>query len=253
MKKSLHMTRVFAYIGSPHGKNSNTYAVTTLFCNALARRDPSIQFSLFTPADTTIQYCQGCWSCMKKGVCPQDESDDMYMIKEAMLDSDLIILGSPVYCLNVSGQTKTFLDRLPSWLHRFPLAGRMGVSVVTTGGAGLEEVHRYLGMMMMTLGLKKMGELGAAGNLPGVLYDERKALDDAEQLADVVYPYLSGRKELVPDEIQEGAFSFMKSIFTNPDITIMEADSCYWEESGMSSCGTFSEYVEKLRRQGKAG
>jgi multimeric flavodoxin WrbA len=246
------MKRVFAYIGSPHGERSNTYHLTSLFLDAL-RKKMDIECRIVTPTDTEIRYCTGCWTCMTKGACPQDESDDMKRIREAMTEADLIILGTPVYIMNVSGQMKTFLDRLPAWFHTFRLAGKMGVTVVTTGGGGLEEVQQYLGMLMVPLGIRRLGELGAFGDLPGVLYDEEKARNDAEHLAGHVYHYLADETWVTSDETFEAAFSMMKSAFGPPGNPLMKADSRYWEEHGLSACETYEDFLKTIRRPKDTG
>ncbi len=91
----------------------------------------------------------------------------MGRLKEKMLAADFIVLGSPVYTVNVSAQMKTFFDRLPAWIHTMRLAGKAGMTVVTTAGNGMKEVQNYLGMMRVSLGVKSVGELGAYATLPG--------------------------------------------------------------------------------------
>jgi multimeric flavodoxin WrbA len=247
------MKRVCAYIGSPLGDRSNTYRLTMLFLEALKRHSPDLECRIFTPANTTVRYCTGCWTCMTKGWCPQDETDDMKTIKEAMQAADLIVLGSPVYIMNVSGQMKTFLDRLPSWFHRFPFAGKLGVSVVTTGGGGLEDVQEYLGMLMIPLGIRKVGELGAIANLPGVICDTERARNDAERLAVAVAEYFSGVRKVASDVETETIFSVMKSVFgDSANASLMAADCRYWQETELSDCESFEEVLERFGRRDRA-
>ena len=57
-----------------------------------------------------ISICLGCFNCRETGTCVTD--DDMKFLLEEIQTSDVIILGSPVYMWQVSGQTKLFMDRL---------------------------------------------------------------------------------------------------------------------------------------------
>lgn len=146
--------KIFGFIGSPLQKRSNTYTLTKMMIDKLLEKNRAIEYSLFTAGDVNIQSCTGCWSCMTHGQCPLDKKDDMAFLKEEMMGSDLIIWGSPVYALHVSGQMKTFLDRLVNWYHTLRLAGKSGVTVSTTAGSGLEEVHQYLRLLLSVSGVK---------------------------------------------------------------------------------------------------
>ncbi|MCG8529837.1 MAG: flavodoxin family protein [Desulfovibrionales bacterium] len=60
--------------------------------------------------------CQGCYAC--KGAeefCVVD--DDLHPVLDAMYDANIILLASPNYYGDVSGQMKSFIDRTFSHLH----------------------------------------------------------------------------------------------------------------------------------------
>jgi multimeric flavodoxin WrbA len=61
-------------------------------------------------AELTINYCRGCGSCRATGACVM--KDDMDQVVEAIQQSDVVVLGSPIYAWQVSGTTKVFMDRL---------------------------------------------------------------------------------------------------------------------------------------------
>ena len=61
-------------------------------------------------AELTINYCRGCGSCRATGQCVIE--DDMDRVVEAIQQSDVVVLGSPIYAWQVSGTTKVFMDRL---------------------------------------------------------------------------------------------------------------------------------------------
>ncbi len=60
-------------------------------------------------SDFKIEYCLGCWGCVKKGRCVIN--DDFNSIFEKVRDSNVLILASPTYWSNVSGLMKSFFDR----------------------------------------------------------------------------------------------------------------------------------------------
>lgn len=61
-------------------------------------------------ADLTINYCRGCGTCRATGECVIP--DDMDRVVESIQQSDVVVLGSPIYAWQVSGNTKVFMDRL---------------------------------------------------------------------------------------------------------------------------------------------
>ena len=60
--------------------------------------------------DQHIEYCTGCFSCMRNGgTCIHN--DDMKAILEEILDSDLLIWSFPLYCYGMPASLKVLLDR----------------------------------------------------------------------------------------------------------------------------------------------
>lgn len=59
--------------------------------------------------DKNIGYCTGCGVCNETHRCVQ--SDDMGQLLEAMVQADVIVMGTPVYFYTMDGQMKTLIDR----------------------------------------------------------------------------------------------------------------------------------------------
>jgi len=57
-----------------------------------------------------MKFCQGCMACQKLGRCVI--KDDINDILPIINDSDVLIFVSPIYYYSISGQLKTFLDRM---------------------------------------------------------------------------------------------------------------------------------------------
>lgn len=65
-----------------------------------------------TLKDKSIAFCKGCLACLTKKSCVIN--DDAVEIAEKMKTSDVIVLSTPIYYYEMSGQMKTLLDRVNS-------------------------------------------------------------------------------------------------------------------------------------------
>ncbi|HKM13542.1 MAG TPA: flavodoxin family protein [Candidatus Methanomethylophilaceae archaeon] len=72
-----------------------------------------IETELLFLGDYNIKSCTGCEGCKDTFNCVI--KDDMHKLYKLILDSDAVILGSPTYFYNVSGEMKLFLDRCYSF------------------------------------------------------------------------------------------------------------------------------------------
>ncbi len=103
-----------------------------------------------------IKPCQACNSCYKTGQCAQ--KDDMADLLDKMIQSDLWILGTPVYWWGPTAQFKAFLDR---WYHpkHQEFKGKRVILVIPLGGENeryarhtvglLEDVFNYLNIELV--------------------------------------------------------------------------------------------------------
>ncbi|MEG1158129.1 MAG: flavodoxin family protein [Christensenellaceae bacterium] len=93
-------------------------------------------------------FCKGCFSCFSNGeqTCPHYEL--MNPIVRAMECCDVIVMTSPVYSLDMSGQMKAFVDHLSyQYMPHRPnkhLFTKKAVIVATTAGAGTKRVVKSL-------------------------------------------------------------------------------------------------------------
>lgn len=124
-----HQIKILALNGSPH-RQGNTVALMRWVAEGTQKADAVVEW--LHVVDYHIEYCLGCNSCLKQGVCPQ--KDDFPQVRERLLSADGIIAGSPVYEGGPSAQMKTLLDRL-TLLSLFTLTfeGKWCVGVATSG------------------------------------------------------------------------------------------------------------------------
>lgn len=61
--------------------------------------------------DKHIEYCTGCFACMKNGGrCIHN--DDMRNLLEKMLQADLLVFSFPLYCYGMPAPLKALIDRI---------------------------------------------------------------------------------------------------------------------------------------------
>lgn len=131
--------------------------------------------------ECVLKPCSSCGYCIDNQECCI-EDDMTSTIIPRLIDSDVIIVASPVYFNNVSGQLKVFIDR--TWCIRGRLKDKIGGGIVVGRGYGLESaltaIHAFMIKHEMMLGHR--GVSGTAYWKGEVMKDE-KAMKDAKSLA----------------------------------------------------------------------
>ncbi|WOF15229.1 flavodoxin family protein [Methanoplanus sp. FWC-SCC4] len=56
-----------------------------------------------------VKPCRGCNSCEKNGICVI--KDDVAGLLQKIIDADVVILSSPIYCMGLCSQAKALVDR----------------------------------------------------------------------------------------------------------------------------------------------
>lgn len=117
-----------------------------------------IKLSIIELYHQNIKPCLGCEKCILQGKCVLH--DDTEHVMRQLLEADGIILASPVYLQQVSGQLKTFFDRTCVWYHRPALTGKPILSIATTKGSGLNKTMSYLKSIAVQWGAVPAGTVG---------------------------------------------------------------------------------------------
>jgi len=121
-------------IGSPRATGSTSAIVSEIF---RALEAYGFETRLHRLSELDIGYCWGCKVCETTGKCVQN--DDVQRIVDDMLDSELVIVASPSYWGDITGQLKVFIDRCTPFgntnpaRRRKPLSAR-GVAVAVRAG-----------------------------------------------------------------------------------------------------------------------
>lgn len=102
--------KILVLNGSPKRDESDTMVMTRAFLDGMNETAPQT-VRVIHAIDKHIEYCTGCFSCMRNGgTCIHD--DDMRGILEEILNSDLLLLNYPLYCYGMPAPLKALIDRI---------------------------------------------------------------------------------------------------------------------------------------------
>ena len=151
--------------GSPR-KNGNTSALVREFSKGAESTGNTV--TVFFLGDMDIHECKGCFGGHSSRECPCVQKDDMDKSYPVVRESDIVVLATPLYYWNMSGQLRTAVDRL------FALEegdgnllrgnGRASALLMAAEGNGFEDVVLYYDHLMEHLRWKNLGHVLAGGN-----------------------------------------------------------------------------------------
>lgn len=139
--------------GSPR-KNGLTAEILHKMADRLAEKGAETEF--FNISDMNISQCSGCCSCYKTGRCFIE--DDGERLSAKIAEADGIIIGSPTYASNVSGQLKHFIDRGHFVIEQL-LYGKYAVSVATGENYGSGDTSAVLNKLLKYSGAALSGKI----------------------------------------------------------------------------------------------
>jgi multimeric flavodoxin WrbA len=179
--------KIVAVLGSPRPQgNSSTLA--RAFLQAAGERGAEITEYLLNEMD--YQGCQGCMACKtKRDTCIL--KDDLAPLLNAVKEADLLVLASPVYFGDLSGQMKCFFDRTYSYLNpdfsaRVP-PGKKAVMILVQGNpapAQFADIFPRYERWLKLYGFDPIRLLRAAGvREPGEIASQSATLEEAAALA----------------------------------------------------------------------
>ncbi|MDR1397408.1 MAG: flavodoxin family protein [Desulfarculales bacterium] len=104
--------QVVAVLGSPRPRASSNKLADS-FLNAAGRQGAQVE--TFILNDLRFIGCQGCYGCKRVSeVCVI--KDDLTPVLRSVEECDVLLLASPVYIADITGQMKCFIDRAFSFL-----------------------------------------------------------------------------------------------------------------------------------------
>jgi len=106
------MKKIVCLLGSPRPKGNST-TIAKRFCETAEKL--GAQVTTFALNKLTYKGCQACMTCKTKlDKCVL--KDDLAQVLDSIRDADILVMATPTYYADVSGQMKTFIDRTFSYL-----------------------------------------------------------------------------------------------------------------------------------------
>ena len=132
--------KVLAFAGSPR-RHGNSETLLDWVISAM-EKEPDVAVEKVVIVDADVNPCRGCNACEKLNACVQ--RDGMDILHDKIIDADVIVLSSPIYCMGICSQVKALIDRFQVFRSRkfvlklpvVPLerrGKRLGVFLATAG------------------------------------------------------------------------------------------------------------------------
>ena len=160
-------------------KDGNTAKLVRLIIDHV--KAAGIKAEYITLADKVIKPCLGCENCKEEHACSV-KNDDWPKIIRKVLDCEVLILGSPTYYYDVSGQVKNFIDRTYSLYHDRQLAGRSAVGVAVHADSGGKRALQTMEGFFSSHEFSYLGHVVGKGYLAGEVLEDKVALQAAEKI-----------------------------------------------------------------------
>lgn len=188
---------VLGISGSPRKGGNNEILVKAALEPFIQEKHQTRTFFL---SKKKVAPCMACDKCFKKGKCVVD--DDFQSLYKMVDSADALIVGSPVYMRNVSGQLKCLFDRFHCAHHSQPFQGKIGGAIAVGGapnsqGIVLNVIYNFFlsfGIYCVPAGINGVSvvvrEKGKVLEMPESLAQARKL---GENLLSVLHKIKSGK------------------------------------------------------------
>ena len=123
--------------------------------------------------------------CKEKMWCAQ-ETDDWNAIMQKVVESEVLVIGSPTYYYDVCGHLKNFIDRSYSLYHDRKLAGRKGVAVAVHATKGANRTIQTIEGFLNAHEFTSLGSVRGTGFEAGAVLNDRKAIAEAQKIGDKI-------------------------------------------------------------------
>ncbi len=178
------MKKVLGIAGSPR-KGSNTHILVSEILRGAKKAGARTE--LISLSNLRIKECDACYTCWETEVCRIN--DGMKRIYKKLIDSDCIVLGTPMYWFGPSVSMKALIDRLLYFdcsKNKDKIKGKGVVLAIAFAGDDPSTANPLLRMIEMSaryLGMKLKGKILAPG-VPekGAMKKKKKKLKKAFNL-----------------------------------------------------------------------
>jgi multimeric flavodoxin WrbA len=184
------MARVLGIVGSPR-RNGNTHVLVSHVLKGAAEAGAATDVVLL--GDLAIGECDGCHACWRGKPCPK--ADDMNALYPKIIESDVLVLGTPVYWYGPTALMKAFIDRLVYFncpANRPGIRGKAAVAVIPFEEADprvAEPVVAFFERCLAYLGVRFAGSIVVPGvTRRGEVRRRGERLDEARRVGSGLVP-----------------------------------------------------------------
>lgn len=217
-----------------HGQahKGSTYHITDMIKENLSGDDAVIH-EYFMIKDTP-DFCVGCFKCISKGEQNCPHANKVQEIVSSMINSEIIIIDSPTYCFEMTGQLKTLLDHFGyMWMSHRPrkeMFNKVGIAVSTAAGAGSKRVVKSIEKQMFWWGIPKIYTMPinvSAMNWDGVS-DKIKA-KISNNIKTTTQDIKNNIDNIKPSIKTKALFNIMRKMHTGNNWNL--TDRSYWDNN----------------------
>lgn len=243
------LKKVFVLIGS-RKKDGNTASFIKNVTERLNNEIYDVEYAF--PQDYSIHFNNG----SDEGFTNTEYSlnDDLAILQNKILESDVFIVGSPVYVHSMSADLKLFLERSAWWAHTLRLQGKPIVVMSTCGSNGLSTVTEPLSEVMTFMGGNVIATANAT-QIPDRINDKQWLKEVSEEIVKRIDTY---------SKLPNQSNKFLEKVFYGSKLNIIEQQKAeeeaknanlvlgelvFWKETNMIQYDKFSEYLESKSRK----
>ena len=217
-----------------HGQNhkGSSYNIGKMLVDKINKANAVKEF--FLPQDLGNIFCVGCYKCIKKTeACPYFAQKQNIM--ESVLDSDLVILTSPTYCMMPSAPLKAFIDlTFTYWMVHRPderMFNKKAVVISTAAGSGAGKVTKDIANVLFFWGIPKIRRLGFALQAENWESVAQKKKDKIQKVIAKLAVDFSGNKKIRVGFKTRFMFNIMRMMQKNGMGSSPEEKE-YWQAKG---------------------
>lgn len=187
----------------------------------------------FLPEDFG-EFCIGCTLCFEKSETKCPHFEKLSPITNAMDDSDIIILASPVYVYHVTGAMKAFLDHYGwRWMVHRPeekMFKKQAVCISTAAGGGMNSTNRDMAHSTFFWGIAKTYKYGVAVGETSWERVSLKRKRKIEKKIEKIARKIEKNQRHVRTSVKTKIFFYVMRIMQKHGWN--EADVNYWKDKG---------------------
>jgi len=216
-----------------------THAMKELFLSAMDDGHNITEFYL--PRDCPV-FCTGCKACFYRDISVCPHSQYTLPIWESIVNADLLVIASPSYVFNVTGQMKAMLDHFATkWMAHSPekpMFSKQAVIITNAIGAGMGKTARCIKDSLDFWGVARVHIIKQALFQPKLELVDVKRKNAIKKRCEKIVDKIKTKKRVTPRLKVKLLFFVMKKSQSLIDKNERKAgrertkDYLHWQENG---------------------